>query len=845
MIKKIVSLAIIISFLWQFNLSFAENIETSKLNISPIIQLVSYNSKFGKYPEMNWWWSASIINNNWIIISNNHVVDNWNWWISDFFSVCITEKNWEKPNCKYTASLINRDKDMDISILKINSKDIDWNTINYNNFKFIDIDYNYSPKTQDEVFAVGYPWIWAESITETKWIVSWISNYNNFDYIKTDATIAWWNSWWALIKDNKLIWIPTFKYWGMSDSSLWYALSIKDAKKFIEENISKTPEISQNLFDFWKYKSSLDTTNSNKFLKDLFFDVKLNSDFEIKSYVENKYLEIWLNKMKNKVISWWKISLLKIPPFIKNWFKTFLEAEWFYNSNNFNLEEITISNQKFFYPKYKNNLWNDTPFVYFWQIWANFMIILELEKWNSEEINNYTKEFEEFTQMLNFDSTNLEKINFEFKLEKPKIEIIAPQSSYIDNINWEIISYTKELWIRLSIWIERLEDWNWKNKDINEIYNITTKDIQEEYKSKINLKWYNWFIYCTEDKSAQNTSFFEEKNNSPRIICNYNIYWLENNEYYLTIQLNSKEQDITKNIDYINKYLEKWIKLPETWNNETKLINIFKNQIVLKFGDLGNQSTNYKNKLKLLVKYNLLQNREKFEPYKPLTWEEFIWIYVRYVYDFQIDRNSEDCKDYVCKFKKYNLEIDWKNTNLYNILSEMKIPFKNYVQSNKTNDFYSIFQLKIAWVKTDNITREDISNIIKDVESPIYQEIRTKLKDFNNSFFWEKSIKIWDLIGKNYNFNSNKIILSDSNNNIYTEEKDIIINFWNSKETNKYTDYEKCLNTKNFKDFINCSKKYNEKYNISKIEILTKSKAIDEFVELMDFSLFDENLIAK
>jgi hypothetical protein len=44
--------------------------------------------------------------------------------LASAFSVCITKKISEKPACDYTASLIARDDNLDISILKIDEEDI-------------------------------------------------------------------------------------------------------------------------------------------------------------------------------------------------------------------------------------------------------------------------------------------------------------------------------------------------------------------------------------------------------------------------------------------------------------------------------------------------------------------------------------------------------------------------------------------------------------------------------------------------------------------------------------------------------------------------------------------------
>ena len=58
----------------------------------------------------------------------------------------------------------------------------------------IPLDYSYTPNSGDAVVARGYPWIGANTITETQGIVSGTSRYNDNSYIKTDTLIAGGNS---------------------------------------------------------------------------------------------------------------------------------------------------------------------------------------------------------------------------------------------------------------------------------------------------------------------------------------------------------------------------------------------------------------------------------------------------------------------------------------------------------------------------------------------------------------------------------------------------------------------------------------------------------------------------
>jgi len=102
----------------------------------------------------------------------------------------VTQVVGQKPVCDYTASLIQRDETLDLALLKIDPTDIHGNRVDFAMFPVLAIDYDYVPKTQDDVVATGYPWIGAETITETKGIIGGTVQYNDNTYIKTDTVIA-------------------------------------------------------------------------------------------------------------------------------------------------------------------------------------------------------------------------------------------------------------------------------------------------------------------------------------------------------------------------------------------------------------------------------------------------------------------------------------------------------------------------------------------------------------------------------------------------------------------------------------------------------------------------------
>jgi len=179
-------------------------------NPSPVVQVIAYKEPLGMYFSLQGWGSGSVIDTSGHIITNNHVVDDGFGGISDDFSICLTEDATLPPKCHYTASVIARDPQKDIALLQIDPRDIFGNAVNFSSFTTLPIDYSYIPNTGDSVMARGYPWVGANTITETQGIVSGTYLYNNNTYIKTDTLIAGGNSGGPLIRDGKMVGVNTF-----------------------------------------------------------------------------------------------------------------------------------------------------------------------------------------------------------------------------------------------------------------------------------------------------------------------------------------------------------------------------------------------------------------------------------------------------------------------------------------------------------------------------------------------------------------------------------------------------------------------------------------------------------
>lgn len=827
MVKKIVIL-----ILWLGVLSFGFANDNAKS--SPVVQVVSYKQIFGNNVQMLGWGSASIIDNNWIIITNNHVVDNWDWWIADIFNICVSNNIWDKPDCNYTASLLARDKLMDIAMLKIDATTVKWEKVDYNNFSSFEVDYDYLPNIQDDIITIGFPWIGSETISQTKWIVSWISKYNNYNYIKTDAMIAWGNSWWAMINNKwKLIWIPTFLIWWYQSWNMWYALLISEAKSFIKSNITKKPISLPLEIDFLSYKNKIDTINQNLFIEDDIFRIAIPKEYEVKNYYDNRKIEISPRKDSSYLVTSFSAYVQSIPTVTteKELFYL-LELLWFYNKLTDNLKKDQIGWLTFYSAISKKDLnyWlQETERLYVWKINdTNLMVVkLQLNITQDKELNKKVdNELVRLLEWVVFNTKNDDKIVTNFNLKSPKVQILDLTNSYVDEFNWWIVKFFGKLyeWYYIMLNQLTLEDWKWKS--VSEIYKIKTADITIENKSMIKFKWHDWFIVCKNDTFS---SIDENWNKINLKECKISVFgWFVEpnwNEYYLQFSLIAKSDEIQWKFKAFIDYIDKNIVINLEWEWQTNIPNILVDSIGLKFIDLWFQTKDYKQMLQILVKYKLIPNSLYLDPYKPLKWWEYVYMYTQMVYGFDYSKSSKFCKNPVCNFLRYDLTINDKKKNLYLLLSQLNLPFDEYVDYDKAQDLPIILDMIFAWINPSDINEELIAYYFENSTDEYFSQINQQLNNLKNKYFGSKKIDITYMLPFGADFFPSKL-------NYFIDDKIITIDLYNKQ---KYPFSSVSTNTEN----PHCS---NTK---SCYPVLSKWQAIDIIVKNIDFAMYDKSLLEK
>lgn len=551
------------------------------------IKSYKHNTNFNFYREDKIWSAILIWNNE--LLTNAHVVLDDNNEISDFLVACYNKNSKTVPDCNYFVNVKYVDIDNDLAILWF--EDFEISTWKYSFDKSVKF-YNKEVKIQEDTQIYWYPTIWWDTITFSKWKISWFSS--NWD-IKTDALIDSGNSWWWVFIDNKLIWISS--YIISNHQSIWYIKPLKVINEFIK-NKDKFKVVSDVNLDFKLYYLSI------SLYKDWLWTYNkgwLNVDWILKDFKLN---EIIYNNAFSFLNYYWEksnegiyIELISTRVFNRNKQTNKQLVDWISEVLYPNLKKecFTISNIHLGCNVYYNSDWDDyLKFVWFDFLEDNLFItsidsIKSNWKTNKDLLNIYLDFYKKlsFSTMFNSNINSLGDFNLssmsdftkilfpifyndrEFKivlLNKNDSNII----SCIDIINNQQIKDSVNLWyFKYENYIDSLKnEFSKLNLKLNKINPKLQQDNNWNYYVFIKNDLIYSYIYFWLDWYIYNTIISLKKDSSNSKI---NIMKAMNNFNLLT---NLKTTTDLKKLDFSQKIItdldDKWYLYEDTlinWDN--------------------------------------------------------------------------------------------------------------------------------------------------------------------------------------------------------------------------------------------------------------------------------------
>lgn len=839
------------------------------------------------------WGSSVIVDDKGTMITNNHVVADGER-VNSAFLVCVTKEISKRPSCDYTASLIDRDEKMDIAILRIDPIDIYGKKVDYTKFQYAPLDYEYVPKVQDTVVVVWYPWIGADTITETKGIISGVSEKNGYEYLKTDAKIGMGVSWWPIFKGWKVIGLMTFWMGGFWWDMLGYGLLITNAKDFIESNKEKEGKENSigKVLDFVSYRKSIEEMNKKWNIRDDVFEVTIPQSYELWNYRKNTFIEIRLKENKDQGISQFSIKVEKTPILHTEKQKVeFLEHINFfgYNWNDFYvLKKREISGIPFYYFAEKRNvfeldevsMWGSHTYIGFL---TGYMIVIDFyiesyldSKTTKQELRD---DLSLLLHQIKIFPDRIHKADVAFSPMIPRISVRSFKNStsyFFDTRGIYRFYFSGTLNDYIDVWVGYLEDeYYGKWKTWKEIYDAFFKNRKDGIHAFVSFRWLEWFIACeyrekTKPIRTEGEQFlgilYNEWLESYRQgdVCSLVVFFPENKELdrhpYMVASIVTREWDVKEMFPVFVSFVSRYVNTFSSGN--TNIPSPFEKK-GLQFMDIEDQSLAYKNFLSLLVDSGLLQNEKLFSWDKPLMWWEFLYMYVKWVYNFPIDTHTCVAKDYDCIFRSYKRTINGKEVSLDTIFKELGIDgYYSYVPAEKLEEyrFHNVLKYKLAGVNI-NYTTLDVELFEKNSFVSHFSREMKKVIDFEKSIYggggklfyrnalnnvdakYISRVRLYYIPEKQeivrVPITENKKISFSSKEDI--QEKHI-------RETEKLK--ESCFEKKTYDQFIACYKQYKNRIN-SEISfypshygfrVLTKGEAIEYMVQEVDFGLFVPSL---
>lgn len=282
-----------------------------------------------------------------------------------------------------------RDPEKDLALLQIDPQDIFGNSVHFASFTSISPDYTYTPSVGDTVVARGYPWVGANTLTETQGIVSGTYEYNGHDYIKTDALIAGGNSGGPLIRDGKIVGINTFLIGGSSDPSLGYSLLVSEGEQFIRSALTKVTKLQKNDSQFAPFLQKITDISQAEILEDSLITFRFPIKYNITTYIPGSSIDGQISRENNVAVQdfsflHFRIPALKTPEDIRY----FLSAQSFFPfSYDVKFKTVMIGGQSFYEVNTLGNTAGDktkTQYIYF-KIIDDHLLVLRLSAPYSNE----------------------------------------------------------------------------------------------------------------------------------------------------------------------------------------------------------------------------------------------------------------------------------------------------------------------------------------------------------------------------------------------------------------------------------------------------------------------------
>ncbi len=816
---------------------------------NPVVQIVWYDAVWWRYPNMLWWGSASIISKDGLILTNNHVVDNGLGGTLPWFSICITVDDAQRPKCHYTASLIARDIRRDVALLRIDPVDIFGKSVNYNDLTTIELDYSYVPKAQDTVVAIWYPWVGANTITKTQWVVAGTQPYNDVTYIKTDALIAGGNSGWPLVLNGKVIGVNTFGMGGMFDPSLGYALSVAEIEDFISTNSTKSGTPVSPKLGFAEYLRRLEQINIDRKVSDDFVTMKFDTSYKVTHYIPNLQLRWEISNPDIYHVQQFNIQRVNLPKFKdKKEQEFFLKNQMQLYGSRWSTEKLKIKKiggLDFYEPVYSGDPSGGEWYGYkryFTVIDGTMVIITLYAPLGNENTQDQVKtNIDTFLTSIAFGSIATLPRQ-EFELYTPAIKLPNSGQVLVDmfgQMDWWFSeyygwrsSYVQYLWnLYEMIWVtvEANTLYGGKGKSAQQLLDAATAD---NYGNTVAAKWLvnyygnEWYMICSND---QRYEAMDSQGRSHKMAnCIMRIVVGAKKEHVIWFALSvekakieSRKKEFFALVDTTMKPL--WdaalgVKIADELKSSTNEV---------KFDDIADQDPGFQKFVTKLATRWILKSNPSFNGDYPLLWQDYTKLYLKMVYN-------------------KNLTDIWSDGKTYgDVIATLPYSATAFVSSNYVYTFEMMLKIKLAWVNYTDFSEYGLSRFER-LRDTTYRDQWNQIQEREYSIYGQRKIDLYEVFGSINSYQSDYYttynpITRELNKVLMLSKDPIKLDQWvNVSIIDSTNDQLWCYSNKVTVLSQQCLNIWrNQVSQYVTYNILTKWEAINNLMYRVDIGLFD------
>lgn len=613
-------------------------------------------------------------------------------------------------------------------------------------FTVLPTDYSYMPNAGDPVIARGYPWVGANTLTETQGIVSGTYAYNGNTYIKTDTLIAGGNSGGPLIRDGKMIGVNTFLIGGSSDPALGYSLSIQEAQAFIETHLQGTERLQRNSPAFAPFLQTINQSMQRQQIADDLISIAFPQKYTVTTYIPGSYIDGQITEESNTAVSGFSFLHFNIPKLITpEEIRFFLAGQSFFPfSEDVKFKSVIIGGQSFYEVDTLGNTAGNktkTRYAYFKIVDGNHLLLLQLAAPYSNETTyeDIQKNIATFLAGISFPSQFSFPKSRAIEIADADVSVIPTSESLVDfrsnffpynGIISELAATYDDLFT-MRTYLGNL--WSYAQVSIvpNSFYTegASAQDLLQRLRESpyfsentesqlITYKGHEGFVVCDNKNWAPVT---DEKNVSHSIaFCEAIMFVGKGDSHFLSLMYLTDKRKKSEIFDLMSAYLDTNVSVPNTGATDFGKV-----QQRLTYTDVENQSQVFREALGNLLRYGILTPRTAFDGERPLTWDEYIRLHVWAIYHRRLTDTI--------------IPGDPESPTFDAILKKMPIDRRAYVNSSQRESFELLLRMKLAGVELPSYSEASLDQFKLQSDTKYHAEWK-KIEDFEYQYFMGKKM---------------------------------------------------------------------------------------------------------